>query len=133
MRIKRTVDEKEIKSILFHEDIYEHISGGHEVSANDFKLPMRTVAYIGGYDNTIFALCCIHSFLDGTKIHFNILKSHRLRYTRDFVKTCLSMVKSNIYIEFPNHRKDIFNLASKYGFDSIANNNSPTRTLMRLL
>ena len=133
MKIVRTVDDNEIKSILFHKDIYEHISGGASISARDIKLPMRSVAYIGGFDTTIFALCCVHPFLDGMKIHFNILKSHRLRYARDFVNKCLSMVKSIIYIEFPNHRKDIFNLATKNGFDSIANNKCPTKTLMRLL
>ena len=134
MNLKRIFDQDEVKKILFHPDIKSDISGGIEYSYNDTDLPMDSVLYIGGYDNCLFAVSCFHRFRGGIKIHINILKSHRLKYARDFVKQCLSMVKCNTYIEFPEKRKDIFNLATKFGFDSIANNNSHSnKVLMRLL
>ncbi len=134
MIIKRTVNQDEIKEILFHPDIYKDISGGVQLNHSDINLPMDSVLYIGGYSSGIFAVSCFHRFRDGLKMHINILKSHRLKYARDFVKKCISMVKYNLYIEFPDKRKDIFNLATKFGFDSVVNNNSHSnKILMRLL
>jgi hypothetical protein len=127
MIVRETKDEKEIKSILLHEDIKKHI-GGKDMQ--DFKMP-DDCYYLGGYeDDKIFAVSCFHKFKDGLKFHPNILKSHRLKYGREFVSLCLTMVKCKMYIEIPKARKELFNFSKKNGFDSIRNNKDSLTHLM---
>lgn len=133
MIIKQTTNQDEIKKILFHPSIYPYISDGVELDPKKTNFPTDKVLYIGGYDDDIFALSCFHKFRDGLKFHPNVLPGHRLKYGKDFVKDTAFMVKSPVYVEIPKHRKRLFNLAKKIGFDSIVNNKDPSKHLMRLL
>ncbi len=130
MIIRRTVNQDEIKEILFHPDIYKDISEGVELN-NDISFPVDSVLYIGGYSNKIFALSCFHSFQDGVKFHPNVLPEFRRMYARDFVKRCLDVVKCKIYIEIPTRRKELFNFARKFGFVPMSSKDN--KMLMRLL
>jgi len=130
LHLKRTVDQDEIKKILFHPEIELYIPDGVDLR-ND--LPTENVIYIGGYADGLFAVSCFHCFGDGLKFHPYILPDHRRQYARDFVKQCLDMVDCPIYIEIPTTRKRLFNFAKKIGFDSIVNNKDPSKHLMRLL
>jgi len=132
--IRRTIDQDEIKTILFHPEIYPVISGGHELDKVSTRFPTDNVLYIAGYDINIFGLCCFHPFKDGLKFHPNILPEFKQQYAREFIQQSLNMVKSTIYIEIPKNRKRLFNFAKKIGFDSIRNNKDLSNTiLMRLL
>ena len=135
MIIKATEDQAEIKKILFDDSIYPAISGNVKLDFDNTDFPMGDVLYFGGYDNgEIFALSCFHPFKDGLKFHPNVLPSHRFKYARDFVKRTAFMLKSPIYVEIPKDRKSLINLATKIGFDSIANNKDlSNRILMRLV
>jgi len=134
MIIRPTVDQDEIKKILFHPDIYPDTSAGYELDFDSTVFPIDNVLYIGGYDEQIFALSCIHPFMDGFKYHPYVLPEYRLKYGRDFVKQTVSMVKCPVYVEIPKKRKDLVNLAIKNGFDSVANNKDlSNKVLMRLL
>ncbi len=134
MIIRETKDTEEIKSILCHKDIFGYISEGAEVKPKDYNPPLDEIIYIGGYENgKIFALACFHPFKDGLKFHPNVLKSYRLKYGRRFVSYTVNMLKCKLYIEIPRNRKDLFNFATKLGFDSVANNKDSTDTVtMRL-
>lgn len=134
MIVARTTDINEIKSILCHENIFSYISEGTNVESQDYEPPMADVLYLGGYEkDKIFALACFHAFRDGLKFHPNILKGYRLKYGRRFVEYTATMLKCCLYIEIPEARKDLFNFATKLGFDSIANNKDSTDTvIMRL-
>ena len=136
MIIKETINIKEIKSILCHKDIFDLSKDGVKIKAEDFEPPLNNVLYVGGYDKeNIFALSCFHKFKDGLKFHPHVLKSHRYKYAREFVRYTATMLKCNIYIEIPEKRRDLFNLASKLGFDSLVNNKPSTnnhKILMRL-
>lgn len=130
MIIKETKDKEEIKKILCHKDIFNLSKDGLNIKVSDFKPPLDDVVYIAGYEKgKPFGLAVFHRFKDGVKYHPNILKSHRRKYGRDFVKKTVSMLKCNIYIEFPKNRKDLFNLAIKFGFDSYANNKDSLRKI----
>jgi len=133
MRIARTTNQDEIRTILFHPSIYPEISGGKQLDFDTTVFPLDSALYIGGYNGDIFALSCFHDFKDGLKFHPNVLPEYRLQYARDFIQQSLDMVKCPVYIEIPINRKRLFNLAKKIGFDSIANNKDPSNTiLMRL-
>lgn len=132
MIIRETKDIQEIKSVLCHPAIYPRIKGDLSLEPDDFIPPMDDVLYLGGYDNTIFAVTCFHPFRDGLKFHPNVLPEYRLRYARDFARKCLLMVQCEVYAEVPLEFKKAINFAKKLGFDSIANNKDST-TLMRLL
>jgi len=130
--VKVATNEAEIKDILFHKDIYKHICGNKIVNKGEFNLP-ETALYIGGFvDNEMVAVACYHQFKDGLKYHPNVLKKHRRQYAREFVDKTLSMIKCKLYIEIPNSRKDLYNLAKKVGFDSLVNNKTSDKRLMRL-
>ena len=134
MIVGRTTDLEEIRSILCHEDIFRFISEGVEIKPEDYVPPIAGTIYLAGYDDgVLFALACIHPFKDGVKYHPNVLKEHRLRLSRDFVKQSLTMIKYPVYVEIPKYRKKLLNFATKLGFDSIANNKDSTDTvIMRL-
>lgn len=134
MNVRQTTDIDEIKSILCHDDIFNDISEGLDVKPEDYEPPLADTIYIGGYEkDKIFALACFHPFRDGLKYHPNVLKSHRQSHGRRFVSYTVTMLKCCIYIEIPETRKDLFNLATKLGFDSVANNKDSTDTVtMRL-
>ncbi len=134
MIIRQTTNQDEIKKILFHPAIYPNISEGIELDFNTTDFPTDNAWYLGGYNDDIFAVSCFHSFQDGLKFHPNILPEFRRKYARDFVKRCLDMVKCRIYIEIPTKRKELFNFARKFGFDSITNNSAQhDKILMELL
>jgi len=131
--VKETRNIDEIKSILCHEDIFNDISEGVNVKPEDYEPPLTNAIYIGGYDKgKIFALACFHKSKGRLMFHPSVLKSYRQRYGRQFVAYTATMLKYSIYIEIPNTRKDLFNLATKLGFDSVANNKDSTDTVMRL-
>jgi len=134
--IEETNNPEEIKSILCHKDIFDLSRDNKKVNVEDFEPPMDNVFYVGGYEgNKIFALSCFHQFKGGLKFHPHVLKSHRQRYGREFVQYTASMLKCILYIEIPEKRKDLFNLAKKLGFDSLANNKDQAnhKILMRLV
>lgn len=130
MIVSKTTDVNEIKSVLCHPDIYPEISEGVDLDPEDIKIPFEGWAYVGGYDKEIIGVSCFNCFRDGLKIHPNVLPEYRLKYGRDFVRLCISMVNCPLYAEIPNHRKRLLNLATKLGFDSIENNSA--KTLMKL-
>lgn len=131
MIIKETVDLTEIKSILFHDDIFDLARDDIEVSKKEFEPPISAnVMYVGGYcDDEIFGLSCFHIFRDGLKFHPNVLKKFRLQYGRDFIKRSVDMIKCRLYIEIPNDRRDLFNFAKKLGFKIIDENLNKTEMM----
>lgn len=131
MKLKLTTNQDDIRAVLLDPDIYPVISGD-VVLSKDTIFPTNDVLYIGGYDGKIFGLSCFHEYLDGMKFHPNVLKAYRVKYARDFVKKCLDMVKCTVYIEIPATRKELYNFAVKFGFDSIPNNEDD-KLLMRLI
>lgn len=131
MILRQTTNQDEIKKVLLHPDIYPNISEGIDIVIEEF--PTDNVLYIGGYNDSIFAISCFHSFRDGLKFHPNILPKYKRQYARDFVKQCLDMIDCPIYIEIPVERKRLFNFSKKMGFDSVSNNKDLSRHLMRLL
>jgi len=132
--VGRTTDVEEIKSILCHEDIFSVISEGVDIKPEDYVPPIDGTIYLAGYDKgSLFAISCFHRFRDGLKFHPNILKSYRLRLSRDFVKQSLTMIKCRIYVEIPKKRRRLLNFAHKLGFDSIANNKDSTDTIIMRL
>ena len=133
MLIKRTEDQEEIKAILLHESIYPHISGGAVLDFDTVTFPTETAVYIGGYDDdeNIVALSCFHDFKDGLKFHPNVLPDARRRYARKFIKHTANMVQCPLYIEIPKARKELFNQAKKFGFESLTT--SEDKIIMRLV
>lgn len=135
MIVKQTTNIEEIKSILFHNDILE-LNEQINIDKDDFNFHTDKIYYVGGYDKEkIVALACFNQFRDGLRFHPNVLKSYRQRYGREFVRYTATMLKCIIYIEIPEKRRDLFNLARKLGFDSLANNKDSTgnhKILMRL-
>jgi hypothetical protein len=128
--IRETKNVNEIKSVLCHPSIYPEISDGVDLKSDDIEIPFDGVVYLAGYDNEVIGISCLHFFKDGLKLHPNVLPEYRLKYGRDFVRLCISMVNCPLYVEIPNRRKRLLNLANKLGFDSLRNNS--TKTLMKL-
>ena len=133
MIIRETRNQNEIKDILFHPDIYPIISGGHKLDKGATILPMKDIIYLAGYEERIFAVSCFHPFMDGMKYHPNILPEYKREYARGFVQSTLNMVKSPLYIEIPQNRKDLYNFSAKMGFKDFKHNAKTDRILMRLL
>jgi hypothetical protein len=132
--IRETRNVREIKSILCHPDIFYYVKGNQEIEPDEFNIDFESIICIGGYDKEIFAVGCFHAFRDGLKFHPSILPEYRLKYARDFVSSCISMVECMLYVEIPNNRKRLLNLAKKFGFDSIdcdSKNNSANTLLIK--
>ena len=129
--VKQTTNSDEIKSVLFHESIFNHAKGDLDIKP-DFELPFENIVYIGGYDKNIIGVSCFHFFMDGLKIHPYVLPNYRIKHARDFVRLSISMVRCPLYAEIPKNRKRLFNLAKKLGFDSVENNKTD-KTLMRFI
>ena len=120
MIVKPTENQKDIRKIIFHPDIYPVISEGVTIDPQT-HFPTDDVLYIGGYvEDEIIALACVHNFRDGLKWHAQVLPLARYLYAREFLRESLDMVKyTKIYAEIPLHRKRLYNLAKKLGFHTI--------------
>ena len=132
MELKITNNKEEIEGFIKKDEIFKKASQGCEIDKRSLSMPIGDVIYIAGYDgDNILGLSCFHQFKDGLKFHPYVLRKYNLK-GREFVKKSIDMIKCNLYIEIHNSDKLLFNLAKKLGFDSLANNKTPNRILMRL-
>lgn len=113
---KVTNDYDLIKSIYLDPDIWEKVNNGHNL--DDAAIPVDAINLSITDNGESAGLVVYERYKDGVLMHPMILKKHR-RKGRKFLRMALDMVKCNIYAKFPRDRRDLNNLALKFGFREI--------------
>jgi len=121
MIVKETVNEKDIRRVLCHPEIYDTISDDNAPHPDKFKIPFYGYQYIGGYVNSeIIAVMVYHGYRDGQKCHVQVLPEFRDEYAASFGEQSLQF-KGNqpLYAEIPDLYKNVLDFSFKFGFKII--------------
>lgn len=114
MITKQTTNIEDIKAVLCDPAIYDTITDDNSPLVDDFEPPISDdYTYIAGYlDDKIIGVVVYHSYLDGNKVHVQVLPEYRKEYARKFVEQSL-LFKGTLplYAEIPDLYKNVLDFA----------------------
>lgn len=119
MIVKETKDLDEIKAVLCNPSIYDTITDDNSPLIDDFEPPVNEeYKYIAGYvDNEIIGVTVYHKYLDGNKVHFQVLPEHRKEHAIKFGEQAIKFKGTlPLYAEIPDLYQNVLNFAFINGF-----------------
>ena len=122
MIIQESRDIGDIKKILCDPLIYEAIGCDGCPDINEFEPPINdSYKYFVGYvKGEAIGVTIYHSYSDGNKCHFQVLKEYRQEYANEFAKRTL-LLKGDLplYVEIPDLHKSALHFSIRHGFKKI--------------
>lgn len=113
LKVRETIDEEEIKSILLDDEIYDRITDDFCPDKEDYVL-YKQAKFIGGYvDGKIVGLVIHHD----REIHMQVLKQFRREHKRDLLHQAIELIDDDrIYAEIPALFPSVIEFAKQEGF-----------------
>lgn len=103
---------KDIKAVIFDDEIYDRITDDNCPPKELFELPQDGYVAIGGYiHGKIASMFIVHD----DKLHFMVLKPYRL-YAWELLRDSFKFYPHNVYVQIPSLYKPVINFAKNFGF-----------------
>lgn len=122
MIVRQTHDPDDLKAVLGHPAIWECISSDNAPTPDQFawgKMANNWRCIAGYVDDKPIAVMAYHTFLDGEKLHIQVLPEHRKQYAREFAEAALLFANGTLYAEVPDTYPNVQRFTESFGFEPI--------------